>query len=63
MNFQKILEFFQSYHRNEDAEWSATGVMSKQAINFGLKTALNKFRNTETGKRMLTAKTAVVSVV
>jgi hypothetical protein len=63
MTFEELLEFFETYHRNEDVEWIASsGVLAKQALNFGIKETYNRFRNTETGKRMLAAKKATLVV-
>lgn len=63
MQFQELLDLFETYHRNEDTEWIASsGVLAKQALNFGLKETYNRWRNTETGKRMLSAKTATIVV-
>jgi hypothetical protein len=63
MQFQELLELYETYHRNEAVEWIASsGVLAKQALNFGLKETYNRWRNTETGKRMLSAKTATITV-
>lgn len=63
MTHENLLDLFESYHKNEDAEWaSPSGVLAKQAIAYGIKTVYNKFRNTETGKRMLASKETEVTV-
>lgn len=63
MDFQELLELFETYHRNEDVEWLASSwVLAKQALNFGLKETYNRWRNTETGKRMLSAKKTTIVV-
>lgn len=63
MQFQELLDLFETYHRNEDTEWIASsGVLAKQALNFGVKETYNRFRNTETGKRMLNAKKTTITI-
>lgn len=63
MQFQELLDLFETYHRNEDVEWIASsGVLAKQALNFGVKETYNRFRNTETGKRMLNAKKTTITI-